>query len=169
MGHGQRVLNGTGNALNAIVSGWSLNTIATFAKGNPFTVLAANSTSMDPMTNFRPNRLCESRSTLRDRNVRTNGHYWIDTACFATPAPNHFGDSGANILTGPGINTWDFGLGKVTPIHESIAIEIRFEAFKAFNHAQFLNPNSVMTDTNFGRVTTAGAARQLQLAAKVVW
>jgi len=46
---------------------------------------------------------------------------------------------------------------------ESVALEIRFEAFNALNYAQFLNPNSVMTDTNFGRVTTAGAARQLQL------
>lgn len=67
------------------------------------------------------------------------------------------------------MNNWDLGVGKLLPIRERVDMEFRFEAFNAFNHAQFLNPNTVMTDSNFGRITTAAAARQLQVAAKVLW
>lgn len=168
-GHGQRWLSSAGPVVSAVVSGWTLNTIATFAQGNPFTVIAANSTSMDPMTSYRPNRLCNGRSSLKNKNVRSNGNYWIDTACFETPAANMFGTSGPNILTGPGVNNWDFGLGRLIRLHEAASFEIRAEAFNAFNHAQFLNPDYVMTDTNFGKVTTAGSSRELQFAAKLVW
>ncbi len=169
LGRGERFLSGANRALNSVVGGWTLNTIATFSQGNPFTVLAANSTSMDPMTSFRPDRLCNGRTSLRNRDVRSNGHYWLDKSCFQLPAANMFGNSGANILTGPGINNWDFGLGKLVPLHESLSLEFRAEAFNAFNHAQFLNPDFTMSDASFGRITTAAPARQLQFVMKVLW
>lgn len=168
-GNGKQWLSGANGVTQALVGGWTVNTIATFAQGNPFTVLAANSTSMDPMTSFRPNRVCNGRNELEHKNVRSNGHYWIDTACFQTPGANMFGTSGANILTGPGVNNWDFGVSKLVPVRELATLEIRAEAFNAFNHAQFLNPDTVMTDTNFGKVTTAGPSRELQFAMKLVW
>jgi hypothetical protein len=168
-GRGQRWLASSSALTSALVSGWTVNTIATFAQGNPFTVLAANSTSMDPMTSFRANRLCNGRSELKNKSVRSNGGYWIDTSCFQTPAAGMFGTAGPNILTGPGVNNWDFGLGRQVQLHDATALELRAEAFSAFNHAQFLNPDYVMTDTNFGKVTTAGASRELQFAMKLVW
>lgn len=169
LGRGQRFLNHANAPADSIVRGWTLNAIATFSQGNPFTVLAANSTSMDPMTSFRPDRLCSGRSSLENKDVRTNGHYWIDTACFAMPASSMFGNSGANILTGPGLNNWDVGVGKLIPLHEEVDLEFRAEAFNAMNHAQFLNPDFVMTDTSFGQITTAAPARVLQFAMKLVW
>jgi hypothetical protein len=169
LGRGRKFLNRANAVTNSLVSGWTLDTIATFSKGIPFTVLAANSTSMDPMTQFRPNRVCNGRSSLHDKNVRSNGHYWIDASCFASPAPNMFGNSGANILTGPGMNNWDIGVAKAIPLHEEARVELRAEAFNAMNHAQFLNPDFVMTDASFGQVTSAGPSRELQLAAKVLW
>jgi hypothetical protein len=124
---------------------------------------------MDPLTNFRPNRLCGGRSSLANHDVRSNGHYWFDTSCFAMPAPNYFGDSGTNIITGPGVNNWDIGIGKVIALRESMNLQFRTEFFNAFNHAQFQNPDSTMTDTNFGRITTARPARELQFGLKLLW
>jgi hypothetical protein len=169
VGRGQKLLGSANRITDALAGGWTVDTIGTFSKGNPFTVIAANSTSMDPMTSYRPNRLCNGRDSLSNKDVRSNGHYWIDTSCFATPAPNMFGTSGANILTGPGVNNWDIGIGKVVSLHESMGLDLRFEAFNALNHAQFLNPDFVMTDTSFGQITTAASARVLQLATKLVW
>lgn len=169
LGRAQMFLINASSLTNSLVSGWTLNAIAAFSKGNPFTVLAVNSTSMDPMTSFRADRLCNGRSSLKNKEVRTNGQYWIDTSCFAMPAPNTFGNSGANILTGPGLNNWDIGIGKLMPLHEAMSLEFRVEAFNAMNHAQFLNPDFVMTDTSFGQITTAGPARELQFAVKILW
>jgi len=168
-GRNRRYLTSIAPAWNHIVAGWTLNAIATFSQGNPFTVIAASSTAMDPMTLFRPNRLCDGRSSLANHDVRSNGHYWFDTSCFAVPAPNYFGDSGTNIITGPGTNNWDIGVGKVIRLRESMSLQARTELFNAFNHAQFNNPANVMTDTNFGRITTARAARELQFGVKLLW
>jgi hypothetical protein len=168
-GHGKRYLGGSSPALNQVVAGWTLDTIATFSQGNPFTVLAASSTSMDPMTQFRADQLCNGRSSLKNKDVRTNGHYWFNTSCFATPAPNHFGNSAPNIMTGPGVNNWDIGAGKLFAVRESMDLQFRADAFNAFNHAQFLNPDSTMTDTNFGKITTVNASRELQLSLKLLF
>lgn len=168
-GKGRRFLNGVSSPWNQVVGGWSVNTIATFSKGNPFSVLAATSTAMDPMTHYRANQLCDGRSTLVSSNVRTNGGYWFDTSCFAKPATNYFGDSRPNIITGPGINNWDIGIEKLFSLREAMNLQFRAEAFNALNHAQFLNPSSTMTDANFGRVTTARNARELQFGLKLLW
>jgi len=168
IGKGEMFLN-TSSKWNYIVGGWTLNTIATFSEGNPFTVLAATSTAMDPMTNFRPNRVCDGRSSLSNTDVRSNGGYWFDTSCFVKPAPNYFGNSGTNIITGPGVNNWDIGLGKAFPIREAMDVQFRTELFNAFNHTQFLNPDATMTDANFGRITTARPSRELQFGLKLLW
>jgi Carboxypeptidase regulatory-like domain len=169
LGNGKRFITGISPALDHIVGGWTLDTIATFNKGNPFTVLAASSTTMDPMTQFRADQSCDGRSSLKNRDVRTNGHYWFDTSCFAKPAPNTFGNSGPNIITGPGVDNYDIGAGKLIALRESMNLQFRADAFNAFNHAQFLNPDSTMTDTNFGKITTVGPSREFQLALKLLW
>ena len=135
LGKGKRYLDGVSGALDQIVGSWTLDAIAAFSQGNPFTVLAASSTSMDPMTQFRANQLCNGRSNLTNKNVRSNGHYWFDAACFVTPASNYFGNSAPKIITGPGVNNWDIGGGKIIPLRESMNLQFRVDAFNAFNHA----------------------------------
>ena len=169
LGKGKRYISGISPALDHIVGGWTLDTIATFAQGFPFTVLAASSTSMDPMTNYRADRLCNGRSSLKNKDVLSNGHYWFDTSCFAKPAPNYFGNSAPNIITGPGVNNWDIGAGKLIAFRESMALQFRADAFNAFNHAQFLSPDSNMSDTNFGKITTVGPSREFQFSLKLLW
>jgi hypothetical protein len=168
-GKTKHYLNESSPLVNQIVGGWSINTIATFSQGNPFTVIAASSTAMDPLTNFRANQLCDGRATLRNKNVRNNGHYWFNTACFATPAPNQFGNTRPNIITGPGMENWDIGAAKFIALRESLTLQFRVDAFNAFNHAQFLNPDSNLTDTNFGRITTVGPSREFQFGLKILW
>jgi hypothetical protein len=67
------------------------------------------------------------------------------------------------------VNNWDIGAGKMIALHESMALQFRADAFNAFNHAQFLNPDSNMADTNFGKITTVGPSREFQLALKLLW
>jgi hypothetical protein len=168
-GKGKRYAHEISPVANTIVGGWTLDAIATFSQGFPFTVLAASSTSMDPMTNYRADQLCDGRSTLKNKDLRSNGHYWFDTSCFAKPKPNYFGNSAPNIITGPGVNNWDIGAGKLIGLRETMAMQFRADAFNAFNHAQFLNPDSNMSDTNFGKITTVGPSREFQLSLKLLW
>ena len=53
---------------------------------------------------------------------------------------------------------------------EPSALELRIEAFNAFNHAQFYGPASVngqVEDPNFGQIVSAATPRLVQLVAKV--
>jgi hypothetical protein len=48
-----------------------------------------------------------------------------------------FGDSGRNILIGPGFNEWDIALLKNFPLREKLGLQFRAESFNTWNHAAF--------------------------------
>jgi hypothetical protein len=58
---------------------------------------------------------------------------------------------------------------KSTKITESKQLELRFEAFNLFNHAQFNNPVGDITADNFGMVQTARDPRIMQIGAKFIF
>ena len=80
-----------------------------------------------------------------------------------------FGTANRRFFHGPGFNNWNFGLHKDTQIREGINLQIRVEAFNAFNHAQFGAPNGNFSSSRFGIVGSAREPRILQLAAKFLW
>lgn len=167
-GRGKHFLAHVPPVWNNLLSGWAASVIATFSAGNPFTVNAPNNTPA-PLTNFRADRLCHGRNELRNRNLRTNGLFWFDPSCFAAPQPGFFGNSGAYILTGPGVNNWDIAIDRTFSLLEDLRLQLRAEFFNAWNHAQFNSPSSMVGDANFGQVTEARNARQIQLALKLQW
>ena len=168
VGKGKKLLGNASPVLNGLVGGWTLDAITSFSQGNPFTVNAPNNTGA-VLTNFRANRLSNGRTGLRDTNLRTNGLYWLNPSSFATPAAGYFGNSGANIVTGPGVNNWDLALQKDLQFREQWRLQFRSEFFNAWNHAQFANPDSMVGDANFGQVTQARNAREIQFGLKLLW
>jgi hypothetical protein len=60
-------------------------------------------------------------------------------------------------------------LNKVTKLTERTALELRFETFNTFNHAQFYPNGSVdgnISSPTFGHVLKAAPPRIVQVAAK---
>jgi hypothetical protein len=62
--------------------------------------------------------------------------------------PRHAEDAKRRIFYGPGINNFDLALHKVTNITESKTLELRFETFNTFNHAQFYPNGSIGGNIN---------------------
>jgi hypothetical protein len=58
---------------------------------------------------------------------------------------------------------------KTTKITESKQLELRFEAFNLFNHAQFTNPTGEINSSSFGMVTNARDPRIMQIGAKFLF
>ena len=76
------------------------------------------------------------------------------------------GNANRRFFHGPGLNNWDFSLQKNTQIKERMSLQIRFEFFNIFNHAQFTNPTGTINSSTFGLVTGARDGRIGQAAVK---
>jgi hypothetical protein len=152
-----------------VTGGWSLSAITTFATGQPVLLSGPNQTGT-LFLNHLPNRVCDGRDSGLSGNIRNNGFLWFNSACFSVPLPGYFGNSGATVLYGPGLNNWDLGVSKVTRLSDYVRVLFRAEIFNAWNHAQFMQPDGNAADgPNFGRISAARPPRLIQFAAKVLW
>jgi hypothetical protein len=162
-------------AVRPLIQGWQLNGILTYSDGIPFSVLAgANSLGVAdgivPRAQFvgaiGNGSLPPGQRTLKQ---------WFNTAAFANPGAQQWGDSGRNILEGPGTKDVDFSVFKTVPLHEASNLQLRAEFFNLFNTPQFNNPNATV-GPGFGSISSAGSpntlqrvSREIQLAAKIVF
>jgi hypothetical protein len=192
VGRGRRLGTDINRFLDGVIGGWSLTAITTMQKGTPFTLTAPNNTAWSP-GQIRANVYCNGRAALANKDVRSNGHYWLkgqtagqteaQGACYVDPSldpvnrtgPNNtlpagaraaFGNASFDSLFGPGINNWDVGVHKSFPIYNEMNFTIRGEFFNAWNHAQFANPNSGVASNTFGQIGATQAqhdARQIQI------
>jgi hypothetical protein len=95
--------------------------------------------------------------------------HWFNTAA-VTIVPFTFGNSSRNIMRGPGINQWDFGLFKLFQFNERLRLEFRTEFFNAFNHPQFAQPVAIATNPTAGTIqATAFDNREIQFGLKLIW
>ena len=67
------------------------------------------------------------------------------------------------------MNNWDIAIEKNAEIRETQRLQFRAEFFNAWNHTQFSNPDSTVGDANFGQVTQARPAREIQFGLKLLW
>jgi hypothetical protein len=152
-----------------LASGWTISAIATMATGQPVLLTGPNQTG-SLFVNHLPNRICDGRDSNLSSNIRRNGFLWFETSCFRVPPTGYFGNSGATVIYGPGINNWDLGVAKLTRLNESLGVQIRAEFFNAWNHTQFQQPNgNAGAGANFGRISAARKPRLIQFAMKLVW
>ena len=75
-----------------------------------------------------------------------------------------YGNTGRDILVGPGQFNWDISIIKnlkVGGIREDGNIQFRTEFFNAFNHPQFANPSTVVNAATFGQITSTTVAPRI--------
>jgi hypothetical protein len=177
--------------LRPAVEGWQVNAILQYFDGLPFSVTSANGVGdgLTPRAQFVPGygngTLPTGQRSLKE---------WFNTSAFVSipltgPLANgQWGDSGRNILQGPGTRNIDFSLFKNFQVAESKNLQFRAEFFNLFNTPQFNNPTAVApspaaTSTTlvpnltagspYGTIASAGApttfqriSREIQLAIK---
>lgn len=147
-----------------IAGGWQISGITTFATGLPIQLSEGKDISLTgsigtDIPNFAGGKV------LNDTNPR-HANTYFNTSLFSLEAPGQIGNANRRFFHGPGLNNWDMGLLKDINFTESKSLELRFEAFNIFNHAQFQNPSGNIDSSTFGQITAAQAPRLLQLGAK---
>ena len=71
------------------------------------------------------------------------------------------GNTGRGILTGPGINNWDFSIFKNLRFGERISTQLRMETFNVFNHTQFSGVNTTVSASGPGAPVTSATINGL--------
>jgi Carboxypeptidase regulatory-like domain len=163
------------NHTNRLTDGWSISGTTRFASGFPVTLYDDSDNSLlGTLGNGVNNNLLDtpefSPGPLEINTNPRNGRPEFNTALFATETLGQLGNARRRFFYGPGINNFDMQLTKNTRLTESKSLDLRIEAFNAFNHAQFYGPGSVDGEVNdtqtFGKVVSAVDPRLVQLATK---
>ncbi len=96
---------------------------------------------------------------------------WFDAAAFRLAALGLYGNSGRNVLLGPGVSNFDLSLFKEFGVREGHKVQFRAEFFNSFNTPQFGQPNANIDSPNqVARITqTTADARQIQFALKYLF
>lgn len=161
-------------ARNRLTSGWVITGITRFASGLPVTLNEADDNSLLGTFSTGPNGNDIDTPNFNggaltfNRNPRSQLPYF-DPNAFSKEALGQLGTADKRIFQGPGINNFDIALLKDTHITESKLLQLRFEFFNAFNHAQFGSPQGSILNGTFGYVTSANAPRIGQVALKFLF
>jgi Carboxypeptidase regulatory-like domain len=159
-------------ATDKLLNHWQVTGIFTAASGSPFNITSGTDRALSgTTTNSGTNDLADvvtgvSRQRASGASQLTQ---WFNQAAFTPAALGTFGNSGRNSTYGPGSWNLDFGVLKSFPIFEHLQATLRGEAFNAFNHANFNNPTGTYTSALFGKITTAGNPRVLQVSARIAF
>jgi hypothetical protein len=152
---------------NQIKEGWQLAAIVQTQTGNPVNIITNNATVNGVANTLRP----DVNGPVR---ILGSVDRWFDTAAFV--AVPRFGGLGRNVIIGPGFSNIDFSVIKDTKLTERVTLQLRFEAFDAFNRPSFGQPGRVVGAPSFGRITNtrfptgdSGSSRQIQFAAKLMF
>lgn len=140
-------------AANALLGGWRLNMITTFQTGQPFTVKGTNGRL--------PDRICDGNLPASERTVDR----WFDFSCFVdSPGTNVNGNAAPNIIRGPDMLNFNFGIHKDIRFRERMRLQLRGEVFNAFNRVNLIGPsaNNFVSNVSGSRLTRERDMRSLQ-------
>jgi hypothetical protein len=169
------------------LSGWHVAGVTALQNGFPVTIAdegAVNSLYCNAVPFYAcPDTPDISTFHVATFNPRQSSHQWFDPTLFSQEPLGSFGDVKRNFFHGPGFNYTNLSLYKDFPLGAEKAryIEIRLEAFNAFNHANFAGPDGNYTDGPgfFGVITAVTGTntadvngdpqpgRAIQLAGKI--
>jgi len=164
---------GARSLTSALFGNWSISALATIQTGFPFTPeLAVNNLNNG---NYQlPNRVGDGalpsgqRSYLQWFNTTLNPSAPVDA--FQVPAPLQYGDSGYDILRGPGLATTDVALARTFAIHERLRLQLRAEAHNLQNRTNLALPDRYLGVESSGVIShTITPARQVQVGARLAW
>lgn len=174
-GQGRHFGSKWNSIVNGILGGWQFNGILTFSGGNPFSVFATSSASCGCSAGeLRADRIKDGNLPEDQRSI--NG--WFDKSAFtdppsstATEGGGRYGNSGRNIIEGPGLANVDLSVFKEFQLRENVQLQFRGEFFNAFNRANFLFPDSTANAIwlTGGLITKSLPPRIGQIALKIIF
>jgi len=157
-GKGRAIGANWGRALTTVLGGWQVGGILSLRTGIPFSVSYPGDTQNSGTAN-RGNRV--GVGTIDNPTINK----WFDEFAFVAAPPGVFGNTGRNVLYGPGSRVFDFILGKTFQMPwERHSLQFRFEAFNFTNTPTFDVPNGGLRGQATATINSADEPRRIQFA-----
>jgi len=149
---------------NLLMRGWQLAGTGIAHTGPPFTPVNSNSNVNLGEAN-RPDRI--AKGSLPNPSPTR----WFNVSDFplVPTGAYRFGDSGRDILDGPGSIGINLSFSKNFAIRERGNLQFRWETFNVLNHANFPLPVVQVNAPNAGTILTAGNPRTMQAALRLTF
>ncbi len=177
VGRGRRLLPGLRGWKQVLLGGWQISGTARAYTGPPFTVKTSN-VEWNLGETDRPNRVEKGDMPEGALPGRRGVDFpWFDVAAFEEVpcvdpeasqtclpesqygfSPFAIGNSGRNILDGPGLFVVDLGLRKNIPVRERQSVQIRWDVFNVPNRTNFLLPNNLFNQVTGGYIERVGSS-----------
>ena len=141
-GRGRQFMN-TSRLLDLAFGGWHAGGIYTLSSGFPFSPqLGYDPSNTGDQGLVRANRIADGNLPHDQRDPSQ----WFDINAFSLPADYTYGNSGRNVLIGPGIASLDGSIRKDFVLTERQRLEFRAEFFNMLNHPNFAQPDNFIDD-----------------------
>ena len=158
--------------LKYVVAGWQVSGVTTVQSGSPVNVTISADRANIGITGLQRPDLAgpvPSLNCVPDPAAPPRLMNCFDRSAFALPAQFTFGSASRNLLRGPKFVNTDLSFMKNVIVGGGATVQIRVEMFNIFNTVNWGNPNATFDSANFGLITSAGAMRQVQLGAKLLF
>jgi hypothetical protein len=177
LGRGRTFAKGASNVANQILNNWQIAGVFSAATGNYYTATDINSVSGGDCGGT-VGYYCSRPNLVGNPNAKPCIPGTLFNTCAFAENTNlgTFGNTGRNIIEGPGYKTWDTAVMKQFLINEQKRLEFRAEFFNVLNHVNYLfgqfgaisaEPTPLeLGQSGFGYPLSARAPRQIQFALK---
>jgi len=173
-GKGKRFGSGMPLLADVVLGGWNLSQTTTANSGLPVNLVYSPVARLQvgSIGNVRANVvgnpvLADSARTIRELYLDRNAV--LEVANNNAAVANPYGNVGRNIVTSPSYFGTDLGVHKRFRIREGMNLELRAEFFNLFNKTNLLAPDSNRSSQTFGLINGSFAARQGQIALKLMF
>jgi len=175
-GRGRRWLSDAHPVVDAFLGGWSVSGTNLMASGEAQTltytpgasfVVSGIQQDFRGANFYRPN---VNGDPYDDKDSVTN-YLSRETVTNPTDPSQPFGNAPRNSVRGPWFWQLDFAAAKDfrLPVGSQTRVQFRVEAFNLLNRTNFRAPNANRSAANYGTITAAYDARQIQLGVKVLF
>lgn len=144
VGRGRRYLATAPAPVQFVLGGWSTNWVSYFQSGQYFspTYSGADPSGTNSVGGFA-DRIGNGNLDSGQRNPNR----WFDASAFAPPPLGRFGNTGVNVLEGPGLNLHHLSVVKEFRVTERLRVNYQAMVTDIFNTPHYTFPNSNITVT----------------------
>jgi hypothetical protein len=159
-----------------IVGGWQVNWIMSRMSGTPFSVGSSGTSVNAPNNSQTADQVLPTVQILGGHGV---GDPYFDPNAFAPVTAVRFGNSGRNILRGPGAFNLDASIFRSFRFSERFNLQFRAEMFSVTNTPQFGNPGATVSNMSrnadgsikslggYTEISSASGERQVRFGLKL--